>query len=129
MVLVIRVEDDEVVVLVDGCDVLPPCLEARGVGDDVPEEAAVVVGLDHGVFAFAGDIVDLLGQVAEVEGVEGAGEGVGGEALHDCGVLVYVDAVVGVCKGFLRKLRRNMFIPWAMDWSMALKSYQMNSFP
>ena len=64
VVLVVGVEDDEGVVFVLRGDVLPPCLEARRVGDDVAVEAAVVVGLHHGVFALAGDVVDLLGEVA-----------------------------------------------------------------
>ena len=83
MVLVIGIEDDEVVILVLGRDVLPPGLEARDIGDDVAVEAAVVVGLDHGVRALFGDIVDLRGEVAQVEGIEGSIEFVGSEALHE----------------------------------------------
>lgn len=85
VVLVVGVEDDEGVVLELCRDVLPPGFEARGVGDDGMVEAAVVVGLDHGVGAFGGDVVDLFGEVAEVVFVEGAGEGVGSETLHYCG--------------------------------------------
>jgi hypothetical protein len=58
---VVRVKNYEVVVFVQGGEVFPPCLEAGGVGDDVAVKAAVVVGLNHGVFAFRGDVVDLLG--------------------------------------------------------------------
>ena len=76
--LVVCVEDDEGVVLELGRYVGPPRLEGRCVGDDVAHEASIVVRLDHGVAAFAGDVVDLLGQVAQVVGVESAGEGVGG---------------------------------------------------
>lgn len=39
--LVVGVEDDERVRFVDCCDVLPPSLEARDVGDNVAVEAAV----------------------------------------------------------------------------------------
>lgn len=82
VVLVVRVEHDERVVLVLRCNVLPPCLEARRVGDDVAVEATVVVGLDHGVFTLASDVIDLLGQVAQVQGIEGAIELVRCKALH-----------------------------------------------
>lgn len=60
MVFVIGIEDDELVALVHGCDILPPCLEAGRVGYDVRIEAAVVVWLNHGVGTFAGDVVDGL---------------------------------------------------------------------
>ena len=73
MVFVVCVEDDEVVVFVFGGDVGPPGFEGGCVGYDVAEEAAVVVRLDHGVGAFGGYVVYLLGKVAEVKGVEGAG--------------------------------------------------------
>ena len=88
VVFVVGVEDDEGVVFELGGDVLPPGFEAGCVGDDGAVEAAVVVRLDHGVGAFGGDVGDLLGEVAEVVFVEGAGEG-GGEAFHDCGGLAF----------------------------------------
>jgi hypothetical protein len=82
--LVVCVEDDELVVFVDGGYVVPPRLEARGVVDDATVNTTVIVWLDHGVCALAGDVVDLLGQVAQVKRVKVAGEGVGCQALHDC---------------------------------------------
>ena len=66
VVLIVCVKDDERIVLVLCGNVLPPCLEAGGVGNDVAVEAAVVVRLDHGVCALAGDVVDLLGEIAEI---------------------------------------------------------------
>ena len=68
--LIVHVEDDQRIIFVLCREVLPPCLEARSVGDDISVEAAVVVRLDHCVRAFPGDIVDLLGQIAKVGIIE-----------------------------------------------------------
>jgi hypothetical protein len=81
-ILVICVEDDKLVVLELGGDILPPSLKAGGVGNDVGVEAAIVMRLDHSVGAFLGDIVHLFGEITKVVLVKGTGEGVGREALH-----------------------------------------------
>ena len=82
VVLVVGVEDDLGVAGVLLGELLPPRLEAGGVGDDGVVEAAVVVWGDHGIRALAGDVFDLFGQVAAVGCVNGAGEARGGETLH-----------------------------------------------
>jgi hypothetical protein len=88
--LVVNVEDDKRIVLVLHREILPPCLEARSVGDDVSVEAAVVVRLNHRIRSFTGDVVDLLGQIAKVGIIERASDGVGCEALHHFGMSVRI---------------------------------------
>lgn len=82
VVLVVSVKNNAVVALELGSKVLPPGLEVGGVGDDVVEVAAIVVGVQDGVGTLAGDVVDNAGEVLHVRSVEGTGHGAGVCSLH-----------------------------------------------
>lgn len=58
--LVIDVKNHELVVHVGLRYSSPPRLESLHIGDDIAVESPVVMGLNHGVGAFAGDVVDRL---------------------------------------------------------------------
>lgn len=94
VVLVVGVEDDALVALEGVGQVGEEGLEGGEVGDDGALVAAVVVGVDDGVFAARGDVVDRLGQVGQVARVEAVGEGVDGHTLHEEGNTEGVEALV-----------------------------------
>ena len=82
VVLVVGIEDDFGIGGVELSDGLPPGLEAGGVSDDGVVEAAVVVRADHSVGAFLRDVVDGLGKVGTVSGIEGASQAGWSKTLH-----------------------------------------------
>jgi hypothetical protein len=80
--LVVGVEDNPAVVLVLRGNSLPPLAESSGVGDDLPVVTSVVVRLDHGICASAGDVVDLLSQVAQISWIRCASHAGGDQTFH-----------------------------------------------
>jgi hypothetical protein len=82
VVLVVRVPDDLAVVLVLRSHGLPPFLEAARVCDDFLVVSPIVMGLDHRIRSFARNVVDLLGEIAQVSRIRGACQLVGDQAFH-----------------------------------------------
>jgi hypothetical protein len=82
VVLVVGVPDHLAVVLVLRSHCLPPLLEATRVCDDLLVVSPIVVGLDHRVRSFARNVVDLLGEVAQVTRIRCACQLVGDQAFH-----------------------------------------------
>lgn len=82
LTFVVGVEDDFGVGLVLGRDSLPEGLEVASTGNDVAVVSAVVVGADDGVCTLTGDVVDLLGEVAQVRSIRCSGHGGRDQTLH-----------------------------------------------
>lgn len=92
--LVDAVEHHLVVGLERTSQVGPEGLEVRIGRDDLALVAGVVVGLDHGVLASVGDVVDDGGKVLQVIGVQVRGQGGLGHALRQEGNTEHVHAHV-----------------------------------
>jgi hypothetical protein len=82
VVLVVGVPDHLAVVLVLRSHGLPPLLEATCVCDDLLVVSPIVVGLDHRIRSLARNVVDLLGEIAQVTRIRRACQLVGNQALH-----------------------------------------------
>jgi len=81
-ILIVGIPDYPAVILVLRSHGLPPLPKRIRVCDDLLVVASVVVRLDHRVSAAAGNVVDLLGEIAKVRRIRSSGHAVGDQALH-----------------------------------------------
>ena len=81
-ILIVGIPDYPAVILVLRSHGLPPLPKRIRVCDDLLVVASVVVRLDHRVSAAAGNVVDLLGEIAKVRRIRTSGHAVGNQALH-----------------------------------------------
>lgn len=85
MWFIVAIEDYLVVALEEGCCSGPPSLKTCVVCDDVSIVTSEVVGIEDGIGAFGGNIVEVLNHGVSVSCISATSHYSGNETLHHDG--------------------------------------------